>query len=124
MVMVLAEALGVPNPVSYHTIELLPVIYERFHDWHKRQGMDSSPWSTSRAVRYCCFKKSALRGGKGGSAKPRSLRQSPSPGPTRAHESSSFPLIPPTVWGTCGICALVTRSGVGPRGVYGLEINR
>lgn len=43
MVMVLAEALGVPNPVSYYTIELLPVIYERFHDWHKRQGMDSSP---------------------------------------------------------------------------------
>lgn len=40
---VLAEALGVPNPVSYYTAELLPVVYDRFHDWHLRMGMDRSP---------------------------------------------------------------------------------
>ncbi|MHB1063654.1 MAG: cory-CC-star protein [Georgenia sp.] len=40
---VLAEALGVPNPVSYYTAELLPVVYDRFHDWHLRMGLDRSP---------------------------------------------------------------------------------
>nr|WP_218913176.1 cory-CC-star protein [Janibacter alkaliphilus] len=43
MVIVLAEALGVPNPVSYHTVELLPVVYDEVHDWHRRMGMDRSP---------------------------------------------------------------------------------
>ncbi|MCK6209471.1 DNA helicase [Georgenia sp. EYE_87] len=40
---VLSEALGVPNPVSYYTAELLPAVYDRFHDWHRRMGMDRSP---------------------------------------------------------------------------------
>lgn len=43
MMLVLAEALGVPNPVSYYTIELLPVMYDRVHDWHRRMGLDRSP---------------------------------------------------------------------------------
>ena len=43
MILVLAEALGVPNPASYYTLELLPLVYEQFHDWHRRMGMDSSP---------------------------------------------------------------------------------
>ncbi|GAB4086875.1 hypothetical protein GCM10028784_35050 [Myceligenerans cantabricum] len=40
---VLSEALGVPNPASYYTIELLPLIHERVHEWHTRMGMDRSP---------------------------------------------------------------------------------
>ena len=43
MMLVLSEALGVPNPVSYYTVELLPVVYDRFHDWHRRMGMERSP---------------------------------------------------------------------------------
>ena len=43
MMIVLAESLGVPNPVSYYTVELLPVMYDQFHDWHRRMGMDHSP---------------------------------------------------------------------------------
>ena len=43
MMLVLSEALGVPNPASYYTIELLPVMYERVHDWHTRMGLDRSP---------------------------------------------------------------------------------
>jgi len=43
MMIVLAEMLGVPNPVSYYTVELLPVMYDRFHEWHRRMGMDHSP---------------------------------------------------------------------------------
>ena len=43
MMIVLAESLGVPNPVSFYTVELLPVMYDRFHDWHTRMGMDRSP---------------------------------------------------------------------------------
>lgn len=43
MLLVLSEALGVPNPASYYTAELLPLIYERVHEWHTRMGMDRSP---------------------------------------------------------------------------------
>ncbi|WP_152189023.1 cory-CC-star protein [Georgenia satyanarayanai] len=43
MMIVLSDMLGVPNPVSYYTVELLPLMYDRFHDWHRRMGMDHSP---------------------------------------------------------------------------------
>jgi hypothetical protein len=34
---------GVPNPASYFTLELQPLLYDDFHAWHKRMGMDRSP---------------------------------------------------------------------------------
>jgi hypothetical protein len=34
---------GVPNPASYYTLELQPLLYQDFHEWHKRMGMDHSP---------------------------------------------------------------------------------
>lgn len=43
MMMVFSEALGVPNPATYYTAELLPVMFERFHEWHVRMGMEKSP---------------------------------------------------------------------------------
>ncbi len=43
MLMVFSESLGIPNPASYYTLELLPVVYERFHDWHRRMGLQRSP---------------------------------------------------------------------------------
>lgn len=43
MMIVLAEALGVPNPVSFYTVELLPAVYDRVHEWHLRMGLDRSP---------------------------------------------------------------------------------
>ena len=43
MMLVLSEALGLPNPASYYTLELLPVVYENFHEWHTRMGMEHSP---------------------------------------------------------------------------------
>ncbi len=43
MLLVLSEALGVDNPASFYTIELLPVLYEEFHAWHTRMGLDRSP---------------------------------------------------------------------------------
>lgn len=43
LMLVLSEALGVPNPASYYTVELLPVVYDRFHDWHRRMGLERSP---------------------------------------------------------------------------------
>ena len=38
-----SDLLGIPNPVNYYTLELLPVMLERFHEWHLRQGMEKSP---------------------------------------------------------------------------------
>ncbi|MGB3185270.1 MAG: cory-CC-star protein [Ornithinimicrobium sp.] len=43
LMIILSEALGVPNPMSWYAIELLPVVYDRFHDWHRRIGLDHSP---------------------------------------------------------------------------------
>lgn len=43
MMMVFAETLGVPNPAAFYTLELLPVVYDRFHEWHHRMGMEHSP---------------------------------------------------------------------------------
>lgn len=50
MLMVFAETLGVPNPAAYYTLELLPVLYDRFHEWHRRMGMEHSPLDNIR----CC----------------------------------------------------------------------
>lgn len=43
MMLVMSEALGIPNPASFYTLELLPVVYEDFHAWHRRMGMANSP---------------------------------------------------------------------------------
>ena len=41
--LVMSEALGIPIPASFYTLELLPIIYEDFHAWHRRMGMLRSP---------------------------------------------------------------------------------
>lgn len=43
MLLVFSEMLGVPNPAAWYTLELMPELYERFHDWHRRMGMERSP---------------------------------------------------------------------------------
>lgn len=43
LTVVLAEALGVPDPAAFHTVELLPAVYEEFHAWHQRVGLAQSP---------------------------------------------------------------------------------
>jgi len=50
MLLVLSEMMGIPNPAGYYTLELLPVLYDRFHEWHLRMGMDHSPLEHFR----CC----------------------------------------------------------------------
>lgn len=43
MLMVYAETLGIPNPMTYYTLELQPLLMEDFHEWHQRIGMEKSP---------------------------------------------------------------------------------
>ncbi len=50
MLLVFSEMMGVPNPASYYTLELQPLLLERFHDWHKRMGMPHSPLDNFK----CC----------------------------------------------------------------------
>lgn len=50
MLLVFSETLGVPNPATYYTLELLPELYDRFHDWHLRMGLERSPLDGFR----CC----------------------------------------------------------------------
>ncbi|MGO0603632.1 cory-CC-star protein [Brevibacterium linens] len=42
-VVVLGEALGVPDPAAYYTAELMPALWENFHAWHRRMGLPRSP---------------------------------------------------------------------------------
>jgi len=50
MLLLMSESLGLPNPATYYTLELLPLVYDRFHDWHRRMGMERSPLDDIR----CC----------------------------------------------------------------------
>jgi hypothetical protein len=50
MLLVFSEMMGIENPASYYTLELLPLFYERFHEWHVRMGMEHSPLDNFR----CC----------------------------------------------------------------------
>lgn len=50
MLLVFSEMMGVPNPASWYTLELQPLLLERFHDWHVRMGMERSPLDHFR----CC----------------------------------------------------------------------
>lgn len=43
MLMVFSESLGIPNPVSFYTLELQPIMLEQFHQWHLRMGIPHSP---------------------------------------------------------------------------------
>lgn len=43
MLFVFSEMLGIPNPATYYTLELQPLLLERFHEWHQRMGMEHSP---------------------------------------------------------------------------------
>ena len=50
MLLVFSELMGVPNPAAYFTLELQPILLERFHEWHLRQGIEHSPLDGFR----CC----------------------------------------------------------------------
>jgi hypothetical protein len=50
MLFVFAELMGVPNPATYYTLELQPILLEHFHAWHRRMGMKHSPLDHFR----CC----------------------------------------------------------------------
>ena len=38
-----SDLLGVPSPVQFYTLELLPEVLDQFHDWHLRLGMEEAP---------------------------------------------------------------------------------
>ncbi|MBY6037806.1 hypothetical protein KUV80_14130 [Fictibacillus nanhaiensis] len=50
MLLCVSEMLGIPNPAYYYTLELYPLLLEKFHDWHVRMGMEKSPLHGIR----CC----------------------------------------------------------------------
>jgi hypothetical protein len=50
MLLVFSEMMGIENPAAYYTLELLPLMYDRFHEWHVRMGMEHSPLDQFR----CC----------------------------------------------------------------------
>ena len=49
-VMGFSDLLGVPSPLQFYTLELLPEVLEQFHEWHLRMGMEEAPEGGFR----CC----------------------------------------------------------------------
>lgn len=45
MLLVYSEAMGIPNPATYYLLEMMPLLQDRFHEWHRRMGMENSPLS-------------------------------------------------------------------------------
>lgn len=45
-----SDLLGVPDPVQFYTLELLPELIDGFHDWHRRIGLERPPEGGFR----CC----------------------------------------------------------------------
>lgn len=45
-----SDLLGVPNPLQFYTLELLPEVLDGFHEWHLRMGMPEPPAGGFR----CC----------------------------------------------------------------------
>ena len=50
LMMSFADLTGVPNPVSFYTLELYPELIEQFHEWHLRMGLEHGPEGGFR----CC----------------------------------------------------------------------
>jgi hypothetical protein len=50
LVLGMSDMLGVPSPVAFYTLELLPDLIEGFHEWHLRLGMEQAPEGGFR----CC----------------------------------------------------------------------
>lgn len=47
--MLFLDAMGVPNPDPYLSLEVYPEMVESFHDWHRRQGIERWP-----SAGVCC----------------------------------------------------------------------
>lgn len=43
LLLTVSDLLGVPNPVHFYTLELLPEALDQFHEWHLRMGIDEPP---------------------------------------------------------------------------------
>jgi len=43
MLLCYLELMGVPNPATYYLLDLYPLLFEEFHLWHRRMGIDRSP---------------------------------------------------------------------------------
>jgi hypothetical protein len=50
LILGMSDMLGIPSPVSFYTLELLPDMIESFHEWHLRLGMEQAPEGGFR----CC----------------------------------------------------------------------
>ncbi len=44
MLMLFSESLGIPNPLTFYTLEMQVIFLEKFHEWHTRMGIEKSPF--------------------------------------------------------------------------------
>ncbi len=43
MLLCYLELMGVPNPAGYYLLEIYPLLFDEFHLWHRRMGIEHSP---------------------------------------------------------------------------------
>ncbi|MCH5322613.1 MAG: DNA helicase [Helicobacter sp.] len=52
MIITFSEMMGIPNPFEFYTLEMLPELMPKFHQWHKRMGLEYSVFDNFPCT--CC----------------------------------------------------------------------
>ncbi len=52
MIITFSEIMGIENPFSFYTLEMLIDLMPKFHEWHKRMGMEYSHFDSFPCM--CC----------------------------------------------------------------------
>lgn len=52
MIITFSEMMGIPNPYEFYTAEIMVDLMPKFHEWHKKAGLDKSPFDNFPCV--CC----------------------------------------------------------------------
>lgn len=42
MIITFAEMMGISNPFIFYTLDMMPQLMPKFHEWHKRMGVPHS----------------------------------------------------------------------------------
>lgn len=41
--LLIGQALGIPDPAAFYCLELMPYLLEDYHAWHRRVGLERAP---------------------------------------------------------------------------------
>ncbi|MDB1144871.1 MAG: cory-CC-star protein [Alcaligenaceae bacterium] len=54
MILVFSEIYGIPNFMALQTLDMLPVLMPKFHEWHQKSGIEHSFFNNMPCYACCC----------------------------------------------------------------------